>query len=37
MKDFVSFATDRQSIKFMSTTFLKNKMNGVRVSQFQLA
>ena len=35
MKVFVSFGTDRQSMYFMSTGFLKGKINGVRVPQFQ--
>ena len=37
MKDFVSFGTDCQSIYFMSTRFLKEKINGVRVPPFQIA
>ena len=37
MKYFVSFGTDRQSMYFMSTIFLKDNINGVRVPQFQLA
>ena len=36
MKDFVSFGTDHQSMYFMSTRFLRDKINGVRVPQFQL-
>ena len=35
--EFVSFRTDCQSMYFMSTRFLKNKINGLRVPQFQLA
>ena len=37
MKEFVSFSTNIQSIYFMSTIFLKGNINGVRVTQFQLA
>ena len=37
MKDFVSFATYRQSMYFMSIRFLKYKINGFRVPQFKLA
>ena len=37
MKDFVSFGTDRQSIYFMSTILLKDNINGILVTQFQLA
>ena len=36
IKDFVSFGTYRQSIYFMSTRFLKDEINGVYVTQFQL-
>ena len=36
MKDFVSFGTDNQSMYFISTIFLKDKINGVLVPQFQL-
>ena len=35
MKDFVSFGTDRQSMYFMLTRFLKENINGDRVPQFQ--
>ena len=31
MKDFVSFGTDFQSMYFMSSVFLKDKINGVCV------
>ena len=37
MKDFMSIGTDFQSIYFTSTIFLKDKINGVHVTQFQLA
>ena len=37
MKEFVSFGTDLQSIYFMSTRFLKDKIGGVCVPQFQLS
>ena len=37
IKDFVSFGTDHQSMHFMSTAFLKYKINRVCVPQFQLA
>ena len=37
MKYFVSFVTDRQSMYFMSTIFLTDNINGVRVPQFQIA
>ena len=37
MNDFVSFSTDCQSVYFMSTGFLKYKINVVRVTKFQLA
>ena len=37
MKDFVLFIKDRQSMYFMSTGFLKDNINGVRVPQLQLA
>ena len=37
MKDFVPFGTDRQSMDFMSTKFLKENINGDCVPQFQLA
>ena len=36
-KDFVSFGTDRQSMYFISTRFLKYKIGGFHVPQFQLA
>ena len=29
MKDYLSFGTDHQSICFMATRFLKDKINGV--------
>ena len=32
----MSFGTDRQSMYFMSTIFLKDNINGVRVPKFQL-
>ena len=35
-KYFVLFGTDIQSIFFMSTRFLKDSIDGVRVPQFQL-
>ena len=37
MKYFVSLGTDRQSMYFMSTRLLKDKIDGVRVPQFQLS
>ena len=37
VKDSVSFNTDRQPIYFMSTRFLKDKINIVHNSQFKLA
>ena len=37
IKYFVSFGTDFQSMYFMSTIFLKDKIHGVRVTKFQLA
>ena len=37
MKDFFSFATDRQSMYFISNTILTDNINVVRVPQFQLA
>ena len=37
INDFVSFGTYRQSMYFMSTRFLKDKINGLCVPQFQLA
>ena len=37
MNDFVSFSTDCQSIYFMLTIFLKNKINVVRVTPFKLS
>ena len=37
MKYFVPFVTDHQSVFFMSTRFLKYKINGFRVPQFQLS
>ena len=37
MKDFVSLGADIQSIYFMSTRLLKDKIDGVRVTKFQLA
>ena len=36
MKGFVSFVTDIHSMYFMSTRFLKDKIDGVYVPQFQL-
>ena len=36
MKNCVSFGTYLQSMYFMSIRFLKDKINGVRVPQFQL-
>ena len=36
IKDCVSLETYRQSIYFMSTIFLKEKIDGVRVLKFQL-
>ena len=36
MKNFVPFYIDRQSMCFLSAIFLKDKINGVRVPQFQL-
>ena len=36
-KDFVSFVTYCQSMYFMSNRFLKDKINGFRVQQFQLS
>ena len=37
MKDFVSSVTDHQLMYFMSNRLLKDNINGVRVTQFQLA
>ena len=37
IKDFVLFGTYFQSMYFMSIVFLKDKINGFRVTQFQLA
>ena len=37
MKNFLSFVTYCHSMYFMSTRLLKGKINGFRVSQFQLA
>ena len=37
MKEFVSFGTDCQSMYFMSTRVLKDKINGFHIIQFQLA
>ena len=37
MKDFVSLRTDLQSMYFMSTRCLKDKIDGVCVPQFKLA
>ena len=37
MRYSVSFGTDCFSTRFMSTRFLKDKIYGVRVTQFQLA
>ena len=37
MKDFVSFVTYSQSIYFMSTRFLKYKIDGDLVPQFQFS
>ena len=37
MKDFVSSSIDLQSMYFMSTILLNDKINGVRVPQFQLS
>ena len=37
MKDFVLFDTYHQSRYYMSTIFLKDKINGFCVPQFQLA
>ena len=37
MKEFVSSLTYHQSMYFMSNIFLKDKIDGVRVTQFQLA
>ena len=37
MKNVLSFSTDNQSMYFMSTRFLKGKINGVCVTEFQLA
>ena len=37
IKYFVLFGTDSQSMYFMSTIFLKYKINGVCVTQFQLS
>ena len=36
MKDFVSFVIDCQSMYFMSTILLKDKIDELRVLQFQL-
>ena len=36
MKDFVSSITDSQSMDFVSTRFLKNKINRIRVLIFKL-
>ena len=33
---FVSFGTDRQSMFYIWTIFLRDKVDGVRVPQFQL-
>ena len=37
MKNFVSFGTDHHQMLFMSTRFLKDDIDRVRVTQFQLA
>ena len=37
MKDIVSLGTDRQSMYFMSTIFLKDNINSVCVIKFQLS
>ena len=37
MKDIVPFGMDCKQMYFMSTKFLKDKINGVHVTQFQLA
>ena len=36
MKDFVPFVTYFQSMYFMSTRFLKDKVNEFRIPQFQI-
>ena len=36
IKDFVSFGINCQSMYFMSTRFLKGRIDGVRVPQFQI-
>ena len=36
MKDFVSFRTDRQSMYFISTIFLKDNIEGFHVTLFKL-
>ena len=37
MKELVLFGTDRLSMYFISTIFLKNKMNWVHVTQFKIS
>ena len=36
MKDIVSFRTDSQPMYFMSTIFLKGKIDGFHITKFQL-
>ena len=36
IEEFVSFVTDRQSMFYMWTIFLRDKFYGVRVPQYQL-